>query len=194
MVPSPRSNEQLFSSGFSTQMNVTIIWSTQVCSQQTLLKLSSSIQLSVVVVHMFVCCWFWVVQPLHHVCVMCAVCFWQCVFFNLQAGVSFCVRLAGDGQVCVEDVCVWFYGGVCARTVVALAACHGHSEGVRVLQFHLVLLWHFDEGAPSECVTETSTKPTEREEELTHFLGTVEHGKLLRVNICFTFGLDNSKL
>lgn len=169
------SHAQLFSSVFSKQVNATNLTD----------------RFSVVVVHKFVRCWLCVAQPPHHIC---AVCFWRCVFLDLQAGVSFCAWLTGHSQVCVEDVRVWFDGGACAGTVVvAMTACHGDSEGVRVLQFHLVLLWHFDEGAPSECMAETSAKPTERQEESVS-RSDLEHGKFLCVEICFTFGLGNSKL
>lgn len=59
---------------------------------------------------------------------------------------------------------VCFDGGVGVRAVIAVAACHGDSEGVRVLQLHLVLLRHFDEGTPGERMTETSAKPACRGE------------------------------
>lgn len=45
------------------------------------------------------------------------------------------------------------YFGVSALS--AVAARHGDPEGVRVLQFHLVLVRHFDEGTPCKGVTET---------------------------------------
>ena len=52
------------------------------------------------------------------------------------------------------------YFGVC--TLSAVAARHGDPEGVRVLQFHLVLIRHFDEGTPCKGVTETCAKPVKK--------------------------------
>lgn len=56
--------------------------------------------------------------------------------------------------VCVTGV---VYFGV--RALPAVAARHGDPERVRVLQFHLVLLRHFDEGTPCKGVTEACAKP-----------------------------------
>lgn len=53
------------------------------------------------------------------------------IFLRVQIGVY--------RHVCVKCV-VCFGGGVCQRAVSAVAACHGDSEGVCVLQLHLVLL------------------------------------------------------
>lgn len=69
--------------------------------------------------------------------------------------VRFCVSLR---VVCITGV---VYFGVCALS--AVAARHGDPESVRVLQFHLVLIRHFDEGTPCKGVTETCTKPKRKE-------------------------------
>lgn len=41
-----------------------------------------------------------------------------------------------------------------AGSVSAVTACHGHPEGVRVLQLHLVLFRHGDERTPAERMAE----------------------------------------
>lgn len=79
-----------------------------------------------------------IILPLHHV-----------------RSVRFCVSLR---VVCITGV---VYFGVCALS--AVAARHGDPEGVRVLQLHLVLIRHFDEGTPCKGVTETCTKPKKKE-------------------------------
>lgn len=79
---------------------------------------------------------------------------------------------------------------MCVCAVIAVAACHGDSEGVCVLQFHLVLLRHFDEGTPSKGMTETSTKPAERGENcfFASSFGLLELEEFLGKNMPFTFG------
>lgn len=84
------------------------------------------------------------------------MCFWRP--FSLRA------QLHAFSHIRVDRRVVCFDGGVGVRAVLAVAACHGDSEGVRVLQFHLVLLRHFDEGTPGERMTEASAKPAGREE------------------------------
>lgn len=77
--------------------------------------------------------------------------------FNLHASLSLCLKL---GAVCLEGgVC--FDGGACVCAVTAMAVSHGNSEGVCVLQFHLVLLRHPDEGTPSKGATKTCAEPAE---------------------------------
>lgn len=49
------------------------------------------------------------------------------------------VQIRAYSHVCVKGA-VCFGGGGCVCAVSAVAACHGDSEGVCVLQFHLVLL------------------------------------------------------
>lgn len=66
-----------------------------------------------------------------------------------------------DSDVGVKGV-LCFDRGVNARGVAAVAACHGDSEGVCVLQFHFVLFWHFDKGTAGESLTETGTKPAKK--------------------------------
>lgn len=178
-VNGPTSSEQLFSSRFSTGMNVTVVCSGQLssvfigccrlccCDRQTLLPslwgCLHSFQRSVVVLHKFSRWGCRILRPLHHMCVVCAACFLWCLFFKLHASISLCVQLRADSHAWVEGV-VCFDGGVRVCAVLVVAACHGDSEGVCVLQLHLVLLRHFNEGAPSKRVTEASTKPADREE------------------------------
>ena len=61
------------------------------------------------------------------------------MLFKLYASISVSVELSADSHVCIGGA-VGFDGGVCMCAVVAVAACHGDSEGVCMLQFHLVLL------------------------------------------------------
>lgn len=65
-----------------------------------------------------------IVRPLHCAC---AVCF---------RSIALCVQIRAYSHVCV----VCFGGGGCVSAVSAVAARHGDSEGVCVLQLHLVLL------------------------------------------------------
>lgn len=68
--------------------------------------------------------------------------------------VRFCVSLR---VVCITGV---VYFGV--RALPAVATRHGDPERVCVLQFHLVLLRHFDEGTPCKGVTEACAKPVKK--------------------------------
>lgn len=77
-----------------------------------------------------------------------------------HAGVSLLLQRRADGCLCVAARCL--AAVVSMSAVPAVTARHGDSEGVRVLQFHLVLLWHRDEGAPGEGVAETGAEPAGR--------------------------------
>lgn len=74
-----------------------------------------------------------------------------------RAGVPLPLQRGADSRLDIAAVCLAAVLSV--RTVPTVAARHGDSEGVRVLQFHLVLLRHPDEGAPGEGVAETSAEP-----------------------------------
>lgn len=98
--------------------------------------------------------------------------------------VRFCISLR---VVCITGV---VYFGVCAFS--AVAARHGDPEGVCVLQFHLVLIRHFDEGTPCKGVTETSAKPVRKKK---RGGGALSFGitAVLTVNMALTFGSDSSR-
>lgn len=74
-----------------------------------------------------------------------------------RAGVPLPLQRGADSRLDIAAVCLAAVLSV--RTVPAVAARHGDPEGVRVLQFHLVLLRHPDEGAPGEGVAETGAEP-----------------------------------
>lgn len=72
---------------------------------------------------------------------------------HLVRSMCFHISVRVGGWVGITGV---VYFRLCALS--AVAARHGNPEGVCVLQFHLVLIRHFDERTPCECVTETCTK------------------------------------
>lgn len=117
------------------------------------------------------------------------------------AGVPLPFQCGADGHLAVAAVCLAAVLSV--RAVPTVAARHGDSEGVRVLQFHLVLLRHPDEGAPGEGVAETSAEPAGSGGrfclDIFFFLTTTELLVLWCSSIpgsgavSLTFGLDSSK-